>query len=116
MSFFFSMPDFAPYQGCEGEWVAARDFFSRGKSFGYFGCSRCEKTWMSAHARKGYKQGCKDCDRYYYPLYLWENTVKVYKKKDKALGDNGKPHISHLCEACKKGVCDMASVSKKYFF
>ena len=109
MSFFVDMPDFAPYEDCVGEWVEAKDFLRDGKSFGYFGCSYCQKKWMSAHARKGFKQGCKDCDRFFYPIYLWKNDFS-YNKKEKALEDNEKPHISYLCEACKKGVCMMGSV------
>ena len=105
MSFFVGAPDFAPYEGCIGEWREARSFVGKGKSFGYFGCFSCEKTWMSAHAKKGFKQGCKSCGMYFYPLYLWENTYKNYNKKDKSLNDNGKPHITELCQACQKGVC-----------
>ena len=92
-----SAPDFAPYEGCDGEWVEARNFRNSSKSFGYFACMPCGATWMSAHAKKGFKQGCKNCDRYFYPLYMWENTVKLFGKKEKSLEDNEKPHMSWLC-------------------
>ena len=102
MSFFVEAPDFAPYQGCIGEWVNAIQH-PGGKSFGYFCCLPCDKKWMSAHARKGYKQGCKDCERFYYPLYLWENTHKKSNLKENP--NNDKPHIKYLCQACKMGIC-----------
>ena len=74
-------PDFTPYAGCNGEWVAARSYNGPSKSFGFFGCTFCQKTWMSAHARKGYKQGCKHCDRFFFPVYLWKNDFSNYTKK-----------------------------------
>ena len=52
-------PDFVPYAGCEGEWVPTSSFFKQGKSFGYFNCTDCNKTWMSAHAQKKFRQACK---------------------------------------------------------
>ena len=100
---FVSAPDFIPYLGCTGEWVEAR-FYYGGKSFGYFNCIECHKTWMSAHAKKEYEQGCKSCGSYYRPLYLWKNDY-TQPKKEKGLEDNGKPHLSELCKACQKGVC-----------
>jgi len=52
-------PDFVPYAGCEGKWVPTSSFFKMGKSFGYFNCDDCNKTWMSAHAQKKFRQACK---------------------------------------------------------
>lgn len=62
---------------------------------------------MSAHSKKTYKQGCKDCNRYFLPSYLWQNSNKRDKQDKKELNDNHKPHLSSLCEACKKGVCKL---------
>lgn len=68
-------PDFTPYEGCLGEWVPRAQFFSsNSKSFGYFQCNYCHKNWMSAFARKNYKQGCKQCDRYFLPVFMWINS------------------------------------------
>lgn len=100
---FVSAPDFAPYEGCTGEWIERRNYYG-GKSFGYFSCGDCHKTWMSAHSKKEFEQGCKDCGRYFFPLYLWQNDFNGHRK-EKGLEDNGKPHISHLCKACQMGVC-----------
>ncbi len=93
---YIAAPDFAPYPGCDGEWMSASSFTGQSKTFGYFGCSHCHKQWMSAHAKKGFKQGCKNCEQYYYPLYLWKNE-QTYHIKEKALEDNGEPHRSDLC-------------------
>lgn len=59
---------------------------------------------MSAHSRKKFKQGCKNCNRYFYATHFWKNFHKKPEEK-KAINDNKKPHMSDLCEACKKGVC-----------
>lgn len=76
---YFDEPDYIPYPGCTGTWIPAQQF-TGGKSFGHFCCNYCEKQWMSAHAKKGYKQGCKYCDEYFYPLYLWKNDSKNVRK------------------------------------
>lgn len=52
-------PNFVPFKGCQGDWIARKHFYSEGKSFGYFQCNYCDKNWMSAHALKKYKQQCK---------------------------------------------------------
>jgi len=54
------------------KWECREEFNSR-KSIGYFKCSRWFKSWISAHAFKDYKQGCKECNRYVFALYLWKN-------------------------------------------
>ena len=59
---------------------------------------------MSAHAMKGYRQGCKGCDRKFMPQYLWVNDQAKTEDK-KGLKDESKPHLASLCEVCKKGVC-----------
>ena len=42
----------------EGEWVHPHEFKGR-KSFGYFLCLNCRKTWLSAHSFPNYQQGCQ---------------------------------------------------------
>jgi len=85
-----------------GRWQY-REEFNGFKSFGYFTCSNCEKSWFSAHAFKEYKQGCKNCNRYYLPDYLWENekNENIDPKNEKLQG----PHDTERCEACDQGVC-----------
>ena len=100
-------PDFDPYEGCQGRWVSRNEFTAANKTFGYFKCSSCNKTWMSAHSKKQFKQACKSCNTYVLPAYLWVNDNTNYRK-DKALVDTKKPHRSDLCQACQKGRCDQA--------
>ena len=52
------IPSIKPFEGCNGIWVKAGNF-PGSKSFGYFTCNFCQKNWISAHAFKGLKQGCK---------------------------------------------------------
>lgn len=62
---------------------------------------------MSSRSKKQFKQACKNCDSYYFPAFLWENDEKKKKENDKKeLNDNQKPHMSHLCQACKLGKCN----------
>ena len=66
-----SAPDFVPYAGCEGKWVPNSLFYKVGKSFGYFTCEDCNKSWMSAHAQKKFRQACKECFEDTYPSFMW---------------------------------------------
>jgi len=86
----------------EGEWVHPHEFKGR-KSFGYFQCLNCRKTWLSTHSFPKYQQGCKRCEIERYPLYLWQNYTKDVKDKDKV--DKTKPHDVARCEACRAGEC-----------
>jgi hypothetical protein len=36
---------------------------------------------MSAHSRRGYKQGCKQCDAYYYPFTFGKINTKASEKR-----------------------------------
>ena len=92
-----------------GYWVL-RDEFNGVKSFGSYVCEskKCKnKKWISAHAYKIHRQGCKSCDQYTLPTYMWVNTDKDTIKdiKNDTDKDTDKPHDSERCEACKAGVC-----------
>lgn len=89
----------------DGHWVLRADFPFE-KSFGWYECEseKCMKTWLSAHSFKKFKQGCKKCDTYQLPKFLWLNTDNDERS---SADENSKgPHDSARCEACGRGVCD----------
>ena len=88
-----------------GYWIL-RNAFNGIKSFGVFVCEnkKCNNRWKSAHAYKIYRQGCKSCDQYTLPTYMWVNENTHIRDND-AIKDTDKPHDSERCEACKVGVC-----------
>jgi len=88
----------------EGCWVKRKDFVKE-KSFGYFVCKECKKSWLSAHSFKKYKQGCKGCEIEYYPKYLWNNTEKRKESPEFEKVNKDKPHDRTRCEACHLGIC-----------
>lgn len=90
-----------------GEWVPRKKFQGQ-KSFGWFTCNKCDKSWMSAHAYKEYQQGCKKCKLYTHPRFMWVN--KDTKDEDdedeeRKVLSSKKPHMQKLCKACEAGVC-----------
>ena len=93
-----------PYDGIEGYWVS-RDSFQGSKSFGWFECQDCSKTWFSAHAQKRYKQGCQECEEWTLPCCLWVNTgSNDNERRDR----DDVPHDRARCQACKRGVCTVS--------
>ena len=86
-----------------GEWVVPIDFTGR-KSFGYFECDDCDKTWTSAHAFDEYFQECRSCQEENYPLFLWQNQHPRTRDREE-FGDSKGPHDADRCEACQLGVC-----------
>eukprot|EP01068_Selenidium_serpulae_P002485 Selendium_serpulae@DN2491_c0_g1_i1.p1 len=98
-----------PFPDAQGAWVLLEDFEGE-KSFGWFKCNaRCNAKWISAHAQREFRQGCKRCNIYRYPTWLWVNNPTYERDFDDDDGekqDKRKPHLSHLCEACKKGKCN----------
>lgn len=86
-----------------GSWVN-RDQFTGPKSFGFFQCSNCFKTWLSAHAFPKYKQGCKSCELESLPVLLWKNEGIDTRNRER-FEDEDKPHDHVRCEACRQGVC-----------
>lgn len=89
----------------DGEWVLLAEFKRRSradKSFGYYVCSECSKGWMSAHARPGYRQECKACNCWEWPLVMWVNAPGA-ARKDKDPDTPRARHMAELCEACLAG-------------
>uniref|UniRef100_A0A1X7V1W5 3CxxC-type domain-containing protein n=1 Tax=Amphimedon queenslandica TaxID=400682 RepID=A0A1X7V1W5_AMPQE len=80
-----------PYQGSK-------------RVFGDFRCSKCNRTWSSGNSWANMGQKCKECDIMIYPY----QQRPLHKKHDydedeeDYLYDSGAPHLSHLCEKCKK--------------
>ena len=90
-----------------GHWIE-REKFPGDKSFGYFFCFTCagKSAWISAHAFKRYKQGCKTCDTYFLPVYMWVNDHGNDSNEYRDIEESEKkPHKRDLCEACRLGQC-----------
>jgi len=89
-----------------GQWVKRADFKGRENSFGYFCCYECSgKNWVSAHAFKNMRQGCKQCYGYTLARYLWVNNNQGRELAVRAEPKRNKPgHIEELCEKCQRGV------------
>ncbi|XP_065905637.1 zinc finger CCHC domain-containing protein 24-like [Dysidea avara] len=65
------------------------------RRFGEYKCPQCSREWKSAYSWANMGQECKTCN------------INVYPHTQEALLYNGesdpnKPHLSHLCEKCKK--------------
>jgi uncharacterized C2H2 Zn-finger protein len=98
-----------PFPDADGHWVEPSSF-SGNKSFGYFKCE-CNASWISAHAYSEYRQDCKTCKKSMFAVLFWINNHRDSRSEKAGVegADDSKPHMRHLCEACKLGVCDMAS-------
>ncbi len=94
----------SPPVDSKGLWVH-REEFKGFKSFGYYQCIKCCKTWFSAHAHPNYRQACKKCEVWEYPRYLWQNLEKDVREKKPKEDEEKKPHDQNRCEACKIGEC-----------
>ena len=95
-----------PVEGQAGKWVP-RAKFPRDKGFGVFVCSPCSgKAWVSAHALRQYRQGCKSCETMHLPKWMWLNDNFDDKggRNERLKG----PHDKARCEACQlgMGLCD----------
>ena len=99
-----TVPKRPPFEDAVGKWVARKEFIGR-KSFGIFRCP-CQE-WLSAHAFKHYRQECKACGSNEYATFMWVNSETTVS--DGRHEPTDKPHLRHLCEACKQGVCRMGS-------
>lgn len=93
-----------PFPNANGKWIRLKKF-DQHKSFGFFECLPCKKHWTTAHARTEYRQGCKKCNREYYPRYMWKNNSDTDSSSDDGIRKDRKPHDSKRCEACRKGMC-----------
>ena len=88
-----------------GYWIARADF-PGDKSFGYFSCDACSNSWLSAHAFKHYRQGCKACEDKSLPTWMWVNLPRDDDDDERsASGKQDKPHHQSRCDACKAGIC-----------
>ncbi|XP_041358895.1 zygote arrest protein 1-like [Gigantopelta aegis] len=99
------------------------------RCYGFFRCSSCNKLWESSHAycdkiggvlKPMYKQDCKDCQVSCLPYKVERLTCSICdqqdctctrEEKEERHTDLNKPHLSHLCERCKKG---LSCVSRRY--
>ncbi|CAI8058491.1 Zinc finger CCHC domain-containing protein 24 [Geodia barretti] len=70
-----------PYQG-------------RRRTFGYFCCRSCKRTWNSGNSWANRGQKCKRCWRMIYPHI--QRPLKRPTKKEK------KPHLMDLCGMCEE--------------
>jgi hypothetical protein len=101
-------PTSPPFPDAEGEWVATAEC-SQMKSFGHFTCDRCPSKWTSAHAlRENFGQECKKCasDHFVRPYCMWENDCTYKREEEEEISDDEakkKPHLAHLCQACRSG-------------
>ena len=93
-----------PFDGCIGRWILRENLRRDLKSFAWYRCTGCEKMWSTAHGFRQYKQACLKCKKFYFPLVMWINTGGKTERED---GDEkeDKPHLPHLCEACRHGEC-----------
>ena len=99
-------PSKPPFPGAEGIWVPANEFSGR-KSFGFFVCTGCRSPWYSAHAYPTYRQECKSCDTSCFAKYLWRNFLRGRSSGTLRDARDDRPHMAHLCEACRLGVCSV---------
>lgn len=93
-----------PFADADGEWVDPQQCNQR-KSFGWFECVCCNKTWMSAHAQARYAQGCKMCNVETLPVCMWQNSFKYKETDQPTTVATIKPHDRSRCEACRAGMC-----------
>jgi len=69
---------------------------------------------MSSRVKKKYKQGCKNCDSYYWARFLWLNSKKPRENPEgKSVIDQSKEHIYDLCEACQNDDCSIIKTKNK---
>ena len=86
-----------------GQWVKRAEFKGY-ESFGYFCCHECSgKNWVSAHAFKNVRQGCKQCYGYTLARYLWVDNEDDRDGREVARPGLKKRHIKGLCENCLNG-------------
>jgi hypothetical protein len=93
-------PPAAPVDNA-GKWVETQNF-QGSKSFGFFKCRQCRQKWISAHAFKVYKQGCKRCNSTKLPDFMWQNDKRT--PSDRAEKESKAPHDKGRCGACLLGL------------
>jgi hypothetical protein len=92
-----------------GEWVPLEDFEGI-KSFGFFVCDECGRTWRSAHTYPQFRQGCQGCETKAYATYMWENDPDAPRdpRGPAEEDEDAEPHDQDRCEACQAGICSRA--------
>ena len=96
-----------PFPGADGYWVERAQFPGL-KSFGMYECvgKKCLGRWSSAHAQKKFGQGCKRCERFALPNFMWFNNASSASRRDRKNPDDKKAaHDRARCQACAAGVC-----------
>ena len=96
-----------PFAGIKGDWVTPKAFHGQRQSFGFFQCEgpKCKKSWTSAHAQSRFKQGCKACECWNLPKYMWQNEPGSQRDQEDDQRHGKQPHDSDRCEACQAGEC-----------
>jgi hypothetical protein len=93
-----------PFPGAKGRWVYREDYRGN-KGFGIFVCNSCPRHWISAHAYSNqFGQDCQACEIKTFPYIMWQSPPR--EDRDDLLGDDGDdgpPHDSSRCDACKAG-------------
>ena len=72
--------------------------------YGYFKCTICRRKWESGNSWANYGQQCKRCKINIYP-YRQENLQRNEEEEEEeevSHIDKNKPHLSSLCQKCKK--------------
>jgi len=99
-----------PFPSAQGAWVP-RLKCQQQKSFGWFWCSECGKTWTSAHAFREFRQACQKCETFSLACCLWQNDVGAPKRQTEPEDDPELPHDKQRCEGCQLGCCLVARVT-----
>eukprot|EP00731_Ephydatia_muelleri_P020851 Em0013g578a len=76
-----------PYQG-------------KNRVYGYFTCD-CGKSWESGNSWANMGQMCKTCNTMVYPHHQ-RRLDRPNLEEDEDNYDSGKPHLSDLCEKCRR--------------
>ncbi len=90
-----------PFPGVDGEWFLTEDFVGE-KSFGWFECRGCWRSWPSAHAWAEFNQGCQKCEVEFLPKFMWVNFGQRCERDDDSSESDDGPHDCERCEACAK--------------
>ncbi|OXA50923.1 Zinc finger CCHC domain-containing protein 24 [Folsomia candida] len=82
---------------CRSERAMSTPYQGKGRVFGEFRCSQCNRTWQSGNSWANTGQKCERCQIMIYPYsqrQLEKSTTEI---------DLNKPHPRHLCERCLSG-------------
>jgi hypothetical protein len=92
-----------PFPGANGRWVYREDYRGK-KGFGIFVCDSCHRHWISAHAYSNqFGQDCQACEINTFPYIMWQSPTRDRDELIRDDEDDGPPHDSSRCDACKAG-------------